>query len=520
MPTSFQSSRHSNAQSFQAHSTDQLIPVCVETMLARLLSQRLPEAPAEAVNQLELLLEQVIGAPKSLILLYQEESGVFQCWNDLKEATKTPRELTCLDDQFLQTLLGCQVVRHVPIELQGELLGLLAVGNDHSDSLPDEVLIEQAARYIALPLWSWTTLRQTKEQPWLQQQLLQLSEGLLQNLTQADTHRELGQFCLEQFDAGTVQLIRWCAANDAGETVWQQSDASVVHGVDCANQSAELLRGSALQVHSEVAGLLSLLRSTTREAKPLYLQQDCLGDKALSEVLHVPYADSALLVPIHEPCNDRLWGMLSLIPKSGQAPYNKLQQALAVKAVGLFAQTIERARLSEQALAQATQDPLTSLLNRRGLERRFSLEQNRAKRYKRALALVLIDLDHFKRLNDTHGHLVGDIALKRFARFLEDSLRSSDSIARFGGEEFILLLPDTDVQSATDLIERLKSQVSDGLACKELANVQLSFSAGVVSVLAEQSPRPEGLQETLAFADTLLYQAKREGRNRVVAPTF
>ncbi|HLD68853.1 MAG TPA: histidine kinase N-terminal 7TM domain-containing protein [Pseudomonas sp.] len=185
----------------------------------------------------------------------------------------------------------------------------------------------------------------------------------------------------------------------------------------------------------------------------------------------------------------------------------KLAEALAVSEERLRTISSLHLQLQEQALC----DPLTGLYNRRYLDDFFARELSRAQRQRSPLALALIDLDHFKWLNDQHGHLVGDDVLKSVAQHLRNSLRSSDAVFRIGGEEFLLILPGAHADEARCRLESL---------CRELASSPLPSRGGdqVVTLSAGVAIWPaqgDSLDELLHAADVALYQAKREGRNRV-----
>ncbi len=153
------------------------------------------------------------------------------------------------------------------------------------------------------------------------------------------------------------------------------------------------------------------------------------------------------------------------------------------------------------------EDPLTSALNRRGLDEVFNREAARADRRGIPLCTVLLDLDNFKKLNDTHGHQAGDAALVELTRTANTTLRPNDSIARIGGEEFVLLLPDSDLEAASSATNRLAGMFATN-------RMQASFSAGV----ALRNPE-ETLQSMLNRADHALYRAKLAGKNRAeIAP--
>ncbi|MEQ9004259.1 MAG: GGDEF domain-containing protein, partial [Pseudomonadales bacterium] len=157
-------------------------------------------------------------------------------------------------------------------------------------------------------------------------------------------------------------------------------------------------------------------------------------------------------------------------------------------------------------------DALTGLHNRRYFLRRMNEESERVKRHGHALSVLLLDLDHFKEINDTHGHDAGDRMLEQIARVIEASKRDSDVAARLGGEEFALLLPETSVDGALRLAERLRVLIADTtISTVAAASVGLTTSIGVATV----SPSTPSAAALLQRADRALYEAKRAGRNAV-----
>jgi diguanylate cyclase len=165
----------------------------------------------------------------------------------------------------------------------------------------------------------------------------------------------------------------------------------------------------------------------------------------------------------------------------------------------------ELRRLSDEV----STDALTQVANRRGLVQAFEAESSRAQREGAALAVGLIDIDNFKKLNDSLGHAAGDEALKALAASVKQSLRPMDHVARFGGEEFVVLLPATTRDDAQALLARLQRQLSASLFMHEGREVFVTFSAGVTALRAD-----EALDAALARADRALYEAKRTGKNR------
>jgi len=157
-------------------------------------------------------------------------------------------------------------------------------------------------------------------------------------------------------------------------------------------------------------------------------------------------------------------------------------------------------------------DGLTGLHNRRHLMVTLSKEMSRTKRYKRSMALLMIDIDHFKRYNDTYGHLAGDDVLRTIAVTLEKSLRSSDYSARYGGEEFAIMLPETEPDGAQQMAERLREKVEGASFTWEGRAEKITISIGI-ALCPENG---DDLTSLIGSADAALYQAKKAGRNRVV----
>ena len=171
-------------------------------------------------------------------------------------------------------------------------------------------------------------------------------------------------------------------------------------------------------------------------------------------------------------------------------------------------------RLQEKLRHQATRDPLTNLLNRRALEQGALPLLAAVQRGSPPLSLLLFDLDHFKSVNDNHGHKVGDQVLQAFARQLQASARPGDLVCRLGGEEFVLLLADADLAQATRVAERIRQSWQQKPV--QLAGLQLwgSVSIGVIQASGDAG---ESLFSLLDKADRALYQAKQAGRDQVVA---
>ncbi|HEX8652606.1 MAG TPA: diguanylate cyclase [Pyrinomonadaceae bacterium] len=167
---------------------------------------------------------------------------------------------------------------------------------------------------------------------------------------------------------------------------------------------------------------------------------------------------------------------------------------------------------SELAQERAMTDALTGMLNRYGLQRVLAHEHAEARRYNRPLSCLMIDLDNFKTINDTYGHSAGDTALQQVATILTEVVRRSDMVFRYGGEEFLVLLPETDLEGAASLAEKIRSATAARLFGEGDRLFHLTLSAGASDLSDNESGN-----DMIARADVALYQAKEQGRNRVEA---
>lgn len=170
--------------------------------------------------------------------------------------------------------------------------------------------------------------------------------------------------------------------------------------------------------------------------------------------------------------------------------------------------------LEDELRAIATIDSLTGVYTRRQL---LEFGENELKRFHRTghpLCILMLDIDHFKKINDTYGHAAGDCALKYFTDTCKDSIRTTDILGRVGGEEFVLIMPDTNIDDALEVAERVRKSVSSRVFCTDdlCFNIKMAISAGLYMVTKDDSL----FEQAMAKADGALYEAKGGGRNRVV----
>jgi diguanylate cyclase (GGDEF)-like protein len=190
----------------------------------------------------------------------------------------------------------------------------------------------------------------------------------------------------------------------------------------------------------------------------------------------------------------------------------ELQREVAERTLELEEKRAELQQANERLTFLATRDSLTGILNRRRFLELAEIEIARSQRSRCPFAVFLADIDHFKRVNDTYGHLVGDAVIRAVAGLFSEMLRTTDILARYGGEELIVLLPETDDRAAFNLAERLRRGIEAlPVACEGVA-VQVTVSIGIA-----HSTGDETIDATVERADKALYAAKNGGRNRVVA---
>ena len=213
-----------------------------------------------------------------------------------------------------------------------------------------------------------------------------------------------------------------------------------------------------------------------------------------------------IALPLRAGSSD--FGLLVLTGDGFDAAQTETATSLAAQVVV----ALENARLHRIVERQALVDSLTGLANRRSFEETLRAEVARAGRYGDPMSVVLADLDDFKRVNDRYGHPVGDVVLKTFAAALRRTVRESDTAGRWGGEEFALVLPSTDLDGALRLAERARAALAaEAVQLPDGSSINVSASFGVASFPDWDEPG-----ELLAAADSALYEAKRSGKNRVV----
>jgi two-component system cell cycle response regulator len=243
---------------------------------------------------------------------------------------------------------------------------------------------------------------------------------------------------------------------------------------------------------------------------------DAVRTRVLADATNAPAAEDTLLggfasFPVET--NNRLAGMLMVTGRAVERMTPETRAFLAQVANQAHI-VIENSRLFERVRNLAIRDSLTDLFNHRHIMDLVQHEFERVGRYQSALSVLMIDVDHFKRINDEHGHPAGDAVLREMAQLLRQTLRTTDALGRTGGEEFVAVLPHTGPEEARQTAERIRYRVQQRRFRAGEAEVSISVSLGMASCPSSAIDSADAL---LREADKALYRAKESGRNRVAS---
>ena len=251
--------------------------------------------------------------------------------------------------------------------------------------------------------------------------------------------------------------------------------------------------------------LLELVRSNK---KPLYFSD--LGNyKKRALPLSGVNPKSMFVVPI---VIDRKVHAMVAVYSAKKDAFNQIQRHLLEVYLYQASESASKAMLHEEIKMMAFTDGLTGLYNHRRFQERLQEELKRASRYKEPLSLILLDIDHFKKVNDTYGHPAGDAVLKRIAELISRTVREIDFPARYGGEEFALIILKSNSKEAKKIAERLRKKVEQTTVKTDTADISVTLSLGIASYPEDAKTR----EELIDRADQALYRAKQSGRNRTV----
>jgi diguanylate cyclase (GGDEF)-like protein len=330
-------------------------------------------------------------------------------------------------------------------------------------------------------------LQELKESAYINNQLSKMTGLLHSCFTLDEANKIISHFAQQLFPDQTGELYAFRSSRNLLEISATWGEAEAHESMFAPHDCWALRQGQVYEVNNPQQSVLCM---HVKHANP-YL---CLPMMAHGEVL-------ALLHVYFKPDAD------------GTGTPSQTQRSLLKVFTEQIALALSNLKLRDSLRQQSIRDPLTGLFNRRYLEESLPLEIQRAKRNNLPFSILMIDLDHFKRFNDTHGHEAGDIVLQALGRFLQRHIRGGDIACRYGGEEFTLVLPGTSLELAQQRAEELSAGIRAlhvDFSGSSLGS--LSISAGVASF----PNHGDGAETVLQAADMALYQAKSEGRDRVV----
>lgn len=494
--------------------------------IARLFGFELPYDLDSAVDRIEAAISAATLTRKNVVLLFDEDTGTYHVFNDQRSLEAPEREVSLISDHFLQALLDSSQVLQIPLIHGDVLVGILAVADKldrKAFQAEDEARLEATAAVLTRRLLAFRVLKESLALPYVQGILLDIARDLISGVDRNTIVAHMLRSLLLHLGVDVAQYIHFETGARLGESLegigaWMYEQRAETNQLETASVSQARLP----QRLGDVQSLVSLFGSRSWLKPYLQLSTAHLGGKPIEEVFVLPGSGirSGIVVPIRD--GEQVRGLVNLFFTHEGGQIGDTQATILKDAAELIAEALKRAELYDQLSALSQRDELTGLLNRRGLAERFEAEWSRARRQGQPLSVAILDLDHFKQINDRHGHHVGDAVLQTLARLLYDNLRRSDVIARIGGEEFAIILPDTPLEIATKLMNRLRGRVerhnfpSIGRA--------VTLSAGLVDTemvsSANKTHLPEAPQEALDAlldeADRRLYHAKAHGRNRVV----
>jgi diguanylate cyclase (GGDEF)-like protein len=285
---------------------------------------------------------------------------------------------------------------------------------------------------------------------------------------------------------------------EAGSLLFLEEEAGKLFFVEVVGEKSEKVKGIKLKTGQGVAGWVA------EKGKPLIVQDASSDPRFFDGVDKISGFVTRNIVCVPVRTKDKILGSIEVVNKhSGSFD---LDDVLILTALAnQVAVAIENARLYEESIV----DGLTGLYQRKFFELRFEEELKRSKRYTHPLNLVMIDIDYFKKVNDEHGHLMGDAVLKEVALVLKRSTRLEDFVARYGGEEFAIIMPHTPVEDMRKTSERLRAEIEE----MEVSGVRITISVGIGHFDGRDGDFD--CNDLIKRADEALYLAKKKGRNRV-----
>jgi diguanylate cyclase (GGDEF)-like protein len=508
------------------HEEDAIDVAAWEVTCARACNQPFPNQPVDAAQWLLALVQRLCGADEVLLAYYDDDRAGYVLVNDetSSAAALNPRILTTFSDQSLSELLHADAVLQTHLMVGTDLIGMVAIGHSTKASSVTELKLEVLAPYLAGKLLAYRQLQTNTQIGAVQKTVLEVSSHLIKAVDQENVLTITLEAFGHRLGFDVCQYIQRVPGEDTGHVLIE-----TLHGLTTSLMHAGL--ESKRKVVPQFTSLLGLFKSVARTQPYLLLPGNTLGSQTLKQKfkLSLPKGESiyqTLILPVLDPATGRIRGTINLY-RLAPPPVDSATLGMAQELIGLVSLALSRVAVLEMALELASTDELTGLTNRRGFYDRFEAEIERSRRSKAPLSVAMVDVDFFKNINDTYGHLNGDAVLHQLGQTINNSLRKSDMVCRFGGEEFAILLPDTHFEDAKDLLDRIRMRVAEHpMAGLDGKTIPVTVSMGLAGVVITEIPPHTAATEpihhaiissSLERADEQLYLAKHHGRNRVCA---
>jgi diguanylate cyclase (GGDEF)-like protein len=401
---------------------------------------------------------------------------------------------------YYKDLIDVKSVIAVPLYVEGHFNGAIAVDSLEPGAFgPDQIeelnSFGQLVGYLAYKYYLDFEHHYQKEQF---SSLLDYQKRFLKNLSEKEIHKHLLDFIDANLHYDRMMILE----RDPNKA----NSAKVVHA---NGLHAEMFLGREMEIDGK--GFLSLcflnnvpLNRTMKPGEYLArISADEYRSENLKSITAIPISTQGTTID-----------MVISIESTSKMSYSKHHIDLLMSIGSLAGFAISRARVFQQKEEMATRDGLTGLYNHRTFQERYAEEVKRSRRSKSPLGVLITDIDHFKKVNDTHGHPIGDLAIKLIANLMNSQIREGvDLLARYGGEEFVVLMPETDAEGAAEMAERIRLSIeANPLRLPDGSFLNLTTSIGI-AVFPEDSEEPK---RVLELSDKSLYSAKHSGRNQVV----
>ncbi len=386
-----------------------------------------------------------------------------------------------------------QAVCAVPVIEHGALRGVLVVDRKKGRAfgLQEQALVEQAGRFVARTIQN--------ERVFVQLERTKVEQGKLYRAADA-----LGAAISEQdvVEAGVNSAREIASVDFAAFTLFDDDEQT--HQIRAVSgDGAEALAGQRFRHNS---GLVSMV-VRNRHPLPYRGQYDSTHQLVFAKGLQPPAMPSLVVLPLI--VHDRPLGTLVLGSRQNGA-FNDVARGLLEVLSSHMAVSLANARMVRRLEEQATTDGMTGLLNKRAMLETAEQKILAARRFGRRLSVLITDIDHFKRVNDTYGHDVGDVVIKELAGIHDRVKRTTDAVARFGGEEFVVICEETDAEGAFLLAERIRAEFARTTFHGNGEPINCTCSVGI----ATYPQAGENWDELFKAADAALYVSKRSGRDR------